>query len=126
MSGTFWTLTPLGYWVISFAGVVHWWGVPSLIHGVSPPCRCRVARFWEKFSWIMPIVVGGTTVGTVFSVTWKFIASGTATTENMPLYSAGAKPVSIIRSLTCRLWAAVVWILMVLPLTRLTAAGIAM
>ena len=30
------------------AGVVHWCGVPSLIHGVMPPWRWSVARFSEK------------------------------------------------------------------------------
>ena len=45
MSGTFCTLTPLGYGVFSPAGVIHWCGVPSLIQGVWPPCRWRVARF---------------------------------------------------------------------------------
>ena len=47
MSGTLLTLTPFGYAVFSPVGVVHWCGVPSLIHGVMPPCRCRVARFSE-------------------------------------------------------------------------------
>ncbi len=30
------------------AGVIHWCGVPSLIQGEMPPCRCRVARFSVK------------------------------------------------------------------------------
>ena len=33
MSGTFSTLTPCGQGVVSPAGVIHWCGVPSLIHG---------------------------------------------------------------------------------------------
>ena len=37
MSGTFWTLTPRGYGVVSFAGVIHWCGVPSLIQTVLLP-----------------------------------------------------------------------------------------
>src|SRR5664280_262044 len=45
MSGTFETLTPFGYGVFSPAGVIHWYGVPSLIHGVAPPWRWSVARF---------------------------------------------------------------------------------
>ena len=48
MSGTFSTLTPCGQGVVSPAGVIHWCGVPSLIHGVMPPCRCRVARLSLK------------------------------------------------------------------------------
>ncbi|GAO04623.1 hypothetical protein PSR1_03518 [Anaeromyxobacter sp. PSR-1] len=48
MSGTFITLTPFGYEVESPAGVIHWCGVPSLIHGVMPPWRCSVARFSAK------------------------------------------------------------------------------
>ena len=36
--------------MFSPAGVIHWCGVPSLIHGVMPPCRCRVARFSVKQS----------------------------------------------------------------------------
>ena len=38
-------LTPCGQLVPSPAGVIHWCGVPSEIHGVMPPCRCSVARF---------------------------------------------------------------------------------
>ena len=45
MSGTFSTLTPCGYDVVSPAGVIHWCGVPSLIQGVTPPWRWMVARF---------------------------------------------------------------------------------
>ena len=41
------TLTPCGYAVFSPEGVIHWCGVPSLIHGVMPPWRCNVARFSE-------------------------------------------------------------------------------
>ena len=48
MSGTFCTLTPCGHGVSSPAGVIHWCGVPSLIHGVMPPCKCRVARLSLK------------------------------------------------------------------------------
>ena len=48
MSGTSRTLTPCGHVVFSPAGVIHWCGVPSLIHGVVPPCRCSVARFCLK------------------------------------------------------------------------------
>src|SRR5512146_2775537 len=48
MSGTFLTLTPSGHMVSSPAGVIHWCGVPSEIHGVLPPCRCRVARLSLK------------------------------------------------------------------------------
>ena len=50
MSGTFATLTPCGQVVFSPAGVIHWCGVPSLIHGVVPPCRCSVARLSLKQS----------------------------------------------------------------------------
>ena len=70
MSGTFWVLAPrrnsgnrarsrcgslansaarlpVGEaGLASSAGVSHWWGVPSLIQGVSPPCRWMLARFW--------------------------------------------------------------------------------
>ena len=48
MSGTFSTLTPCGQLVVSFSGVIHWCGVPSLIHGVTPPCRCTEARLSAK------------------------------------------------------------------------------
>ena len=48
MSGTAVTLTPFGYEVFSPAGVIHWCGVPSLIQGEMPPCRCSVARFSAK------------------------------------------------------------------------------
>ena len=48
MSGTLRTLTPWGHGVSSPAGVIHWCGVPSLIHGVVPPCRCSVARLSLK------------------------------------------------------------------------------
>src|SRR5512140_2415992 len=52
MSGTLLTLTPCGHMVFSPAGVIHWCGVPSLIHGVLPPCRCSVARLSLKQSAI--------------------------------------------------------------------------
>ena len=45
MSGTFCVLTPFLSVAVSPAGVIHWWGVPSLIHGVKPPWRWSVARF---------------------------------------------------------------------------------
>ena len=48
MSGTFFTSTPSGHGVSSLAGVIHWCGVPSLIHGVVPPWRCKVARLSLK------------------------------------------------------------------------------
>src|SRR5665811_736441 len=58
MSGTFWTLTPCGHMVVSPAGVIHWCGVPSLIHGVVPPCRCRVARLSvQHIAGLIPDVV---------------------------------------------------------------------
>ena len=48
MSGTSCTATPCGHAVVSLAGVIHWCGVPSLIHGVVPPWRWRVARLSLK------------------------------------------------------------------------------
>ena len=49
MSGTFWASWPLGHDVLSLAGVIHWCGVPSEIHGVRPPWRCSTARFcWKQ------------------------------------------------------------------------------
>ena len=50
MSGTLSTLTPSGHAVSSPAGVIHWCGVPSEIHGVFPPCRWSVARLSAKHS----------------------------------------------------------------------------
>src|SRR3990172_2627372 len=48
MSGTLTTLTPSGHGVLWLGGVIHWCGVPSLIHGELPPCRCSVARLSLK------------------------------------------------------------------------------
>src|ERR1700746_2568841 len=53
MSGTGCVLTP--FRGVSSSGVVHWCGVPSLIHGVAPPCKCSVARFWRAGSAPMKV-----------------------------------------------------------------------
>src|SRR5664279_4661862 len=58
MSGTLKTLTPLGYGVPSPAGVIHWYGVPSLIHGVAPPWRWTDARFCVYEAQVAPTAVG--------------------------------------------------------------------
>jgi hypothetical protein len=45
MSGTGVTPTPVGYGVISPAGVTHRHGLPALIQAVCAPARCGTARF---------------------------------------------------------------------------------
>ena len=54
MSGTFRALTPAGYGVVSLAGVIHWWVLPSLIHTVLLPWRWMVARFCVYLSPAAP------------------------------------------------------------------------
>jgi hypothetical protein len=54
MSGTFRALTPAGYGVVSLAGEIHWWVLPSLIQMVLLPWRWTVARFCEYLSPAAP------------------------------------------------------------------------
>ena len=61
MSGTFWKLKPLEKPTAAGCpsppgGVIHCMVVPSEIHGVMPPCRCRVARFSVKH--ILGFIIG--------------------------------------------------------------------
>ena len=89
MSGTSRTLTPCGQSVFSPAGVIHWCGVPSLIHGVMPPCRCRVARLSLKQP-VLPSVHAGlrTSSVTVASFFGAGIVMGPMP-EPMPVLSTG-------------------------------------
>ena len=81
MSGTFCLLTPDAYEVVSPAGVIHWLGVPSLIHGVAPPCRWTTARFCVYISATMLWAdVVASAPGSAGSWTWKCESSVTAVT----------------------------------------------
>ncbi len=93
MSGTSLTLTPCGHAVSSSAGVIHWCGVPSEIHGVMPPCRWSVARFCLKQSgsWGLSVQVGlRTSSRTVPLLTGGVMATGPSP-EPMRVVSTGRK-----------------------------------
>ncbi len=86
MSGTFALLTPVVYEVVSPAGVIHWLGVPSLIHGVAPPCRWTTVRFCVYISATMLWAdVVASAPGSAGSVTWKWEPSVTLATAKLPL-----------------------------------------